>query len=126
MSAEIKAAAQHPVPKRDLVDFARVRIEGKNGTASVHFSLMSSNLAITTADGSKLASPRARIRSKLIEESKFPTLHRHVLYSSSCSSPGPCTLTLTFHAGPNGVALGAGAGASTSGGFIFGVSSSSG
>ncbi len=53
VSDEIKAAAQHPVPKRNLVDFARVTIEGGNGTASVQFSLTNSSLAITTQDGSK-------------------------------------------------------------------------
>ena len=52
VSDKIRAAAPHPVPRRDLVEFARVTIQGK-GTASVIFSLANSSLAITTANGSK-------------------------------------------------------------------------
>eukprot|EP01043_Picozoa_sp_COSAG02_P075852 COSAG02_NODE_15832_length_1138_cov_1.201155_1_plen_215_part_00 len=52
VSSEIKAAAPHPVPKRNLVEFTRVTIDAGQ-QSQVNFNLTKSSLAITTANGSK-------------------------------------------------------------------------
>jgi beta-D-xylosidase 4 len=52
VSSEIKAAAPHPVPKRDLVEFARLTIQARQ-QSQVNFNLTKSSLAITIANGSK-------------------------------------------------------------------------